>query len=41
MIRVILLSLILAGCATQGTVTLGEMKIYGANEIWIYEPVRK
>ena len=41
MIRVILFSLILSSCASQGTVTLGEMKVYGANEIWIYEPVRE
>ena len=41
MIRVILLSLMLTSCATQGTVTLGEMKVYGSNENWIYEPIRE
>ena len=41
MIRAMLFSLILSSCATTHSVTLGEMKVYGANEIWIYEPVRK
>jgi hypothetical protein len=41
MIRAILLSLILTSCATKHSVTLGEMKVYGANEIWIYEPIRE
>lgn len=41
MIRVMLFSLILSSCATTGTVTLGEMKIYGANEIWVYEPIKE
>jgi len=41
MIRVMLFSLILSSCATTHSVTLGEMKVYGANEIWIYEPVRE
>ena len=40
MIRAILFSLILSSCATH-SVTLGEMKVYGANEIWIYEPVKE
>tara|TARA_R110000787_G_scaffold277863_1_gene387399 strand:+ start:56 stop:247 length:192 start_codon:yes stop_codon:yes gene_type:complete len=42
MTAILLISVILlSSCATTHSVTLGEMRVYGANEIWIYEPVRK
>ena len=41
MIRTILLLIALSSCASQGTVTLGEMKVYGANENWVYEPIKE
>ena len=40
MIRAILLSLILTGCATH-SVTLGTMSVYGNNEQEIYLPERQ
>ena len=41
--KIILLisSIILSSCATTGKVTLGEMKIYGSNENWIYTPIKE
>jgi len=40
MIRVIILSIILTGCATH-SVTLGTMSVYGNNEQEIYLPERE
>ena len=40
MIRILLLSLILSSCASH-SVTLGEMKVYGSNENWVYEPIKE
>ena len=40
MIRAILISLILTGCATH-SVTLGPMTVYGSNEQEIYLPERQ
>tara|TARA_R110001599_G_scaffold218709_1_gene417011 strand:+ start:286 stop:477 length:192 start_codon:yes stop_codon:yes gene_type:complete len=34
-------ALFISSCATKGTVTLGDMKVYGANEIWVYEPIKE
>tara|TARA_R110000822_G_scaffold227789_1_gene360411 strand:- start:11553 stop:11681 length:129 start_codon:yes stop_codon:yes gene_type:complete len=40
--KIIIISLfLLNSCATTGTVTLGEMKVYGANENWVYEPIKE